>query len=226
MNSSPHAQHYAYRRNPAQSVHPSTFHPQQYGHGHGGGAVIPTRPPQPHYTTSVSPFQPASQGNTVVKEKEKEKKSGSGGFNLASLAKYANIDELKGLVDRFGGLEGILSTVTTVQKVVSTVGQIAPMVKVFSGVLGKNKNSGGEAEAASIPARRRVRSTRPQRSTKSTTNRAAANRTASRPAQATARPAPVRRSSPPPPRTAPPPPALSLPPRRPAPTTRRPGNRR
>ncbi|MFC6332700.1 hypothetical protein ACFP56_08705 [Paenibacillus septentrionalis] len=166
MSSSPHNQAYAYRRNPSQSIHPSTFHPQQAGHGHGG-TVIPARPPQAHYTTSasISPFQPAQSTTStavavVEKDKEKDKKSSSGGFNLASLTKYANVDELKGLVDRFGGLEGILSTVTTVQKVVSTVGQIAPMVKVVTGVLGKKNNN--PAAEAPVPARRRVRSTRPR----------------------------------------------------------------
>lgn len=164
MNSSPHAQAFAYRRNPSHSVHHSTFHPQQVGHSHSHGhsfssatsSTLQARPPRAHYTTSVVPFQPA-QVQELPEEKEKSEKK-AGGFNLASLTKYANIDELKGLVDRFGGLEGILSTVTTVQKVVSTVGQIAPMVKVFSGVL-KNKGSSQE-EAAAIPARRRVRTTR------------------------------------------------------------------
>jgi len=177
MNSSPHTQAYAYRRNPAQSVHASTFHPQQFGHGHGG-TVIPTRPPQAHYTTSasISPFQSAQSTAVAVQEKEtkKEKKpaSSSGGFSLASLTKYANVDELKGLVDRFGGLEGILSTVTTVQKVVSTVGQIAPMVKVVTGVLGKNKsNNQASSEPPPIAARRRVRTAPRPRQTR--TNRSA-----------------------------------------------------
>jgi hypothetical protein len=168
MNSSPHAQSYAYRRNPAQSVHHSTFHPGQVGHGHGSTTVA-TRP-QAHYTTSVAPFQPVQTSAPEITEKEDKPASSSSGFNLASLAKYANIDELKGLVDRFGGLEGILSTVTTVQKVVSTVGQIAPMVKVFTGVLGKNKESKATEDAA-IPARRRVRSTRPPQRTGKTTRK-------------------------------------------------------
>ncbi|MCM3635004.1 hypothetical protein [Paenibacillus camelliae] len=173
MNSSPHTQAYAYRRNPAQSVHASTFHPQQFGHGHGHvGTITQARPPQGHYSTSasISPFQAAQSNAVAVQEvetnTEKEKKPSSG-FSLASLTKYANIDELKGLVDRFGGLEGILSTVTTVQKVVSTVGQIAPMVKVVTGVLGKNKAGAAPPTEASIPARRRVRTTTKPRSTRS-----------------------------------------------------------
>jgi len=197
MNSSPHAQSFAYRRNPSQSVHQSTFHPGQVGHGHGS-TTYASRPPVAHYATSasVSPFQPAQaiSAPAEVKEKDAKPASSSGGFSLASLTKYANIDELKGLVDRFGGLEGILSTVTTVQKVVSTVGQIAPMVKVFTGVLGKNKEGATSEESKSIPARRRVRSTRPPaRSGKSTTRRTGAAATTRRNSQA--RPAGSQRRS-------------------------------
>lgn len=178
MSSSPHTQAYAYRRNPAQSVHASTFHPQQYGHGHGS-TVIESRPPQTYYSTSasVSPFQPAQSTAVAVQEKDIDKDtkpaSSSSGFSLASLTKYANIDELKGLVDRFGGLEGILSTVTTVQKVVSTVGQIAPMVKVVTGVLGKKNSSSQAASEAPIQARRRTRTTTRPRPTR--TNRSASS---------------------------------------------------
>jgi|GEM_PF-1454861 len=203
MSSSPHNQAYAYRRNPAQSVHASTFHPQQVGHGHG--STFPTRPPQAYYTTSasVSPFQPAQSTAVAVQEKEQKKDekpaSSSGGFSLASLTKYANIDELKGLVDRFGGLEGILSTVTTVQKVVSTVGQIAPMVKVVTGVLGKKNSTAQTTDDTPIAARRRTRTTTRPRSTR--TNRPASaparrNGQGNQSAQGRTRPSTPRRSTP------------------------------
>lgn len=64
------------------------------------------------------------------------------GFSLANLTKYANLTEIKGLVDRMGGLDGILSTVTKVQKVVGSVSQMAPLVKVFMGSFGKKSESG------------------------------------------------------------------------------------
>src|SRR5690606_1862990 len=69
-----------------------------------------------------------------------------------------NVDELKGLVDRFGGLDGILATVTKVQKVMSTVGQIAPMAKVFTGILGNKKPNNEQAQSQQesfVPARRK-----------------------------------------------------------------------
>ncbi|MFD2380733.1 hypothetical protein ACFSWD_06705 [Paenibacillus xanthanilyticus] len=57
------------------------------------------------------------------------------GFSLASLG--GNIKDLQGLVDRMGGLDGILSTVQKVQKVVSSVQQMAPLIKVLAGSIGK-----------------------------------------------------------------------------------------
>ena len=64
-----------------------------------------------------------------------------GGFSLDKLASFANLNEIKGFVDRMGGLDGILSTVTKVQKVVSSVTQMAPLVKVFMGSFGKNSSA-------------------------------------------------------------------------------------
>jgi len=146
-------QRYAYRRDPAQVVHSSTFQPQQNaGHGHGIQLVPSTN----HTIQSHSSATAAVEHTPVVLPPAQTSSTpaapAQSGFSLANLMKYANPDEIKGMVDRFGGLDGILATVTKVQKVVSTVGQIAPMVKVFTG-LGK-KSSSNEGSETSLPARR------------------------------------------------------------------------
>ncbi|MBH5319021.1 hypothetical protein I6N90_14540 [Paenibacillus sp. GSMTC-2017] len=79
------------------------------------------------------------------------------GFSLANLVSHANITEIKGFVDRMGGLDGILSTVTKVQKVVSSVTQIAPLVKVFMGSFGKKSSSSEESKNDWKPKRRKKR---------------------------------------------------------------------
>ncbi|MDQ6422527.1 hypothetical protein RB620_24150 [Paenibacillus sp. LHD-117] len=87
-------------------------------------------------------------------------KPSGGGFSLANLTKYANLTEIKGLVDRMGGLDGILSTVTKVQKVVSGVSQMAPLMKVFMGSFGKKSSSsegGNEGSGISRPKARKRR---------------------------------------------------------------------
>lgn len=113
--------------------HHQTFQPQQQPpqplatdqiqHREGNSNLLPSVIPQSH--GQLLPAPPASSGK---------------GFSLANLTKYANLTEIKGFVDRMGGLDGILSTVTKVQKVVGSVSQMAPLVKVFMGSFGKNKS--------------------------------------------------------------------------------------
>lgn len=60
-------------------------------------------------------------------------------FNIS----LANINEIKAMIDRMGGVEGVLNTMGKVQKFMSTVQQIAPLVKLF---IGKGKNKSGSAD--------------------------------------------------------------------------------
>ncbi|MGQ8874114.1 tyrosine protein kinase [Paenibacillus sp. TSA_86.1] len=91
--------------------------------------------------------------------------SGSSGFSLA------NLGELKGMIDRFGGIDGIMNGVAKMQKVVGGIQQMAPMMKLVMGILpfGKNKNSSSEADAdfeeysKPRPRKRRKKTTGTQR---------------------------------------------------------------
>lgn len=69
--------------------------------------------------------------------------SGKAGFNLGN-----SINDIKGIIDRMGGIDGIVSTMTKVQKVVGSIGQMAPLIKVLAGSFGKKgkANAGGEDE--------------------------------------------------------------------------------
>ncbi|HIW34761.1 MAG TPA: hypothetical protein IAA29_18450 [Candidatus Paenibacillus intestinavium] len=183
MSTSPHGQNYAYRRNPTRTIHASTFQPQQFGHSHGY-TVIPSQHSGYSTTSNIQNATSTSQATlpaaTSTALVETPPKPSSSGFSLASLAKYANVDELKGLVDRFGGLDGILSTVTTVQKVVSTVGQIAPMVKIFAGTMGKKGAESATTEATTTPARRRSATSRARRTRNSNSSRRTSSTPSSR----------------------------------------------
>lgn len=80
------------------------------------------------------------------------------GFSLSNLTSLANLNEIKGFVDRMGGIDGILSTVTKVQKVVGSISQMAPMVKVLFGSFGKKSISqDDENNSDRKPAARRKR---------------------------------------------------------------------
>ena len=75
-----------------------------------------------------------------------------GGFSLS------NLGDLKVMIDRFGGIDGIVATVQKVQKVVSSMQQMAPMLKLLAGSLGKKKKAAVAADDEEyIPPRRRRR---------------------------------------------------------------------
>jgi len=71
-----------------------------------------------------------------------------------------NLADLKLIIDRMGGIDGILSTVQKVQKIVGTVQQFAPMIKLLAGSLSKKTASAASADAGSRPRRRRRRGRR------------------------------------------------------------------
>ncbi|MNH31968.1 hypothetical protein D3C79_923810 [compost metagenome] len=73
----------------------------------------------------------------VIPENVTDTVETAAGSSKASGFSLANLGEIKGFVDRIGGLDGILSTMTKVQKVVSSVTQMAPLVKVLMGSFGK-----------------------------------------------------------------------------------------
>ncbi|QHW31474.1 hypothetical protein GZH47_11890 [Paenibacillus rhizovicinus] len=76
-----------------------------------------------------------------AKADAKDGKDGKGGFNLGN-----SLSDLKGVVDRMGGLDGIVTTMTKVQKVVGSITQMAPLIKVLAGSFGKKGASATIAE--------------------------------------------------------------------------------
>jgi hypothetical protein len=81
--------------------------------------------------------------------------SGSGGFNL---------NQVKGFIDRMGGIDGIVGTMTRVQKVVSSFQQMAPMLKLlmgsFAGAKASAKSVGGKYDGLAYPKRKRRKNTK------------------------------------------------------------------
>lgn len=84
----------------------------------------------------------------------------AGGFSIP------NLGEIKGFVDRLGGIDGILNSITKVQKVVSSVSQMAPLVKVLMGSFKKDAATEDDTEEKFVPKRRKRR--KPSSGTKPT----------------------------------------------------------
>ncbi len=70
----------------------------------------------------------------------------------------SNLSDLKAMVDRMGGVEGVLSTMGKVQKFMSTMQQFAPMIKLF---MGKGKAAAADTSKGVSPRRRRTSRRRP-----------------------------------------------------------------
>ena len=81
-------------------------------------------------------------------------------FNIS----LSNINDIKAMIDRMGGIEGVLSTMGKVQKFMSTVQQVAPLVKLFMGK-GKNKSASADKSGGDgyVPRRRKSARKRPVR---------------------------------------------------------------
>lgn len=95
--------------------------------------------------SALSPYSPITTSPTSIlpgsaTAVESTASTAAGGFSLANIG---------GIVERLGGIEGILATVGKVQKVMQTMQQFAPMAKMVAGLLpgGKGlKLQGGKSD--------------------------------------------------------------------------------
>jgi len=73
----------------------------------------------------------------------------STGFPSQGSSKFAdlmsNLSEWKQMLDRMGGIDGVLNTVGKIQKIFSTVQQMAPLLRLL---IGKNNNVATVEESA------------------------------------------------------------------------------
>ncbi|PZE20293.1 hypothetical protein [Paenibacillus xerothermodurans] len=89
--------------------------------------------------------------------------TGAGSGSGSSLASKFSLLQIKQMIDKLGGVEGIVDTMTKVQRMVQSFQQVAPLVKLLMGSVGKK----GRSEAIAAPRRRRRRRKRKGKSTRS-----------------------------------------------------------
>lgn len=144
-----------------------------------------TPPPTPYYP-GVNPYSGSSVTDTaessalvpVTPQAELVDSAATpaakSGFSLP------NLGELKGIIDRMGGIDGIMNTVGKVQKVMAGVQQFAPMAKLLMGSLLPGAKGGASSQSANSldeyrPKKRRSsskrRSKRSSSSKKATTKK-------------------------------------------------------
>lgn len=95
----------------------------------------------------------------------------AGGTNpVKSLASNLNLNEIKNMIDRMGGVDGILNMMQKANKMMQTAQQMAPMFKLLLNSFGKAKASDSYDEDI-YPIRRKRRKRRRHRSTHSRSRR-------------------------------------------------------
>jgi hypothetical protein len=85
---------------------------------------------------------------------------GLGGMlgNLGGGLGNFNFKDFKSVLDRMGGIEGVMSAVGKVQKIMSTVKQMQPMIKLLMGSFAKTASNDGD-----VPVKRKRRRRRTKR---------------------------------------------------------------
>lgn len=92
-------------------------------------------------SSSITPYSPQAYGSSFTPPSSIPSAGKSGGFSMP------NINDIKGFIERMGGVEGIIATMGKVQKVMQTVQQFAPMAKMLTGLLpGASKGSASDDE--------------------------------------------------------------------------------
>ncbi|MBB3111949.1 hypothetical protein FHS18_004017 [Paenibacillus phyllosphaerae] len=140
-----------------QSQYPGISDP--FAQGGGMNTVTPV-PFSPSLDTNIAPIvvTPAAEKLPDPAKEEGTAANKASGFSLNNLG--GNIKDIQGIVERMGGLDGILSTVQKVQKVVSSVQQMTPLIKVLAGSFGKKGSAAvastlDEDELLEAPPKRR-----------------------------------------------------------------------
>jgi hypothetical protein len=82
--------------------------------------------------------------------------AGGGGGGGGLLGNF-NLGQVKGFVDKMGGIDGIVGTMTRVQKMVSSFQQMAPMLKLLMGSFGGAKAAANSLKDGGGYSRKRTR---------------------------------------------------------------------
>lgn len=57
-----------------------------------------------------------------------------------------NLKDIKGMIDRLGGIDGLLATMGKVQRLISSFQQMQPLIKLFIGMMSPSKAKTTEAD--------------------------------------------------------------------------------
>jgi hypothetical protein len=127
--------------------------PSYYNAGYQG-QTYPGITPYNNYYSPVTPSDSTALSTTP---------SPSGSFPF-------NFGQIKGIIDRMGGIDGLMGHITKFQKIVQSIQQLSPMLKLL---LGAKARTAGQQDRNRLgsPVRRSRSSTTTRRNTKKTYKR-------------------------------------------------------
>lgn len=119
--------------------------------GYGGNPFPGGRPDGFFYPGGGAPFGGIGEfpGQSIVPS------AGTGLGAAAGGGSSFNIGQIKSMIDKLGGIEGIIGTVTKMQKVFASIQQMAPMLRLLASSFG-----GAKAATKGVSSARRRSRTR------------------------------------------------------------------
>jgi hypothetical protein len=87
-----------------------------------------------------------------------------------SLGSSFNISQIKGIIDRMGGIDGLMGHVSRIQKVIQSFQQMSPMLKLLMSSFGSKAKTASDWDGLASPNKRR-RKTAVRRNSKKTYKR-------------------------------------------------------
>jgi hypothetical protein len=88
--------------------------------------------------------------------------------STASASSSFNFNQIKGIIDRMGGIDGLMGHVTKIQKIIQSIQQLSPMLKLLMSAKARTR---GQQDGAGLGPTRRRRSSSTSRNTKKTYKR-------------------------------------------------------
>ncbi|MDB5053382.1 MAG: hypothetical protein JWM44_1432 [Bacilli bacterium] len=86
--------------------------------------------------------------------------------NASPATSSFNLNQIKGIIDRMGGIDGVMGHITRAQKIFQSIQQLSPMLKVLLGAFGTKKATTKKLDRLTPVGKRRRRSSTKRNVTK------------------------------------------------------------
>ncbi len=111
-------------------------HPYQAERAHTNAYMGPGGPAPPQYPTLPVYSQPPGQGQNILPATPvQQTPAPSTGGGLFGAGSKLNFNDVKTIIDRMGGIDGIMNSINKMSSIIQNVQKMAPMIKLLAGSL-------------------------------------------------------------------------------------------